>query len=118
VTNWYAATAQAFIAGATVPRPLPRDEAADDRLFAGLRADLDAPSAANARAKAHIVRLVWTSDHVGAARRLQQPIELPARLAADASPAWPPVALLQGEPVVAAPLASSKASDPPRRSRR
>ena len=102
VTTWYAETAQAFVAGGTVPRPLPRDHAAEDRLFAGLRADLGAPSAVDVRIKAHIVRLVWTSDHVGAARRLQQPIELPARLAADARPSWPSVALPRREPVAAA----------------
>jgi hypothetical protein len=92
VTNWYAAMAQAVSGSGTVPRPLTADEAADGRLVASLGADLGSVAAADEQARAQTVRLVWSSDHVDAARRLQELVDEPARTAAGTSagdlPPW------------------------------
>lgn len=83
VTNWFAAMAQAMTGAGTVPRALHIDRASDGRLVEALGHDLESVAASNASVQAHIVRLVWTSDHVDGARRLQVIVEQPARTAAD-----------------------------------
>jgi uncharacterized membrane protein YccC len=94
VTNWFAALAQAMTGVGAVPRRLPQDGASASRLVEALSQDLESVSAPDASVKAHTVRLVWTSDHVDAARHLQDLVEQPARTAAqhpDAGfhlPAW------------------------------
>ncbi|MCU1668263.1 MAG: hypothetical protein JWP40_1190 [Blastococcus sp.] len=82
VTNWFAAMAQALTGAGTVPRALPQDGASASRLVGALSEDLESVSAPDASVKAHTVRLVWTSDHVDVARRLQALVEQPARTAA------------------------------------
>jgi len=82
VTNWFAAMAQAMSGAGTIPRAFPGDGASAGRLVDALSQDLDAVSAQDTAVKAQTVRLVWTSDHVDAARRLQHLIEQPARAAA------------------------------------
>jgi uncharacterized membrane protein YccC len=82
VTNWFAAMAQAFTGAGTVPRALPRDDSSEHRLVEALREDLATSGAPDASAQAHAVRLVWTSDHVDGARRLQGLVEEPSRHAA------------------------------------
>jgi uncharacterized membrane protein YccC len=83
VTNWYAAMAQAITGAGAIPRALPRDDTSDRRLVEALDQDLASITASDAAAQAHTVRLVWTSDHVDNARRLQELVELPSRTAAD-----------------------------------
>jgi hypothetical protein len=83
VTNWYAAMAQAITGAGTVPRALPRDGSSDRRLVEALDQDLASMPAADASAQAHTVRLVWTGDHVDSARRLQELVEQPARVATE-----------------------------------
>jgi hypothetical protein len=86
VTNWYAALAQAVLHTGTVPGPLPPDEGADDRLVQALEGDLagaPGPAARPLAVRAQTVRMVWTGDHVDAARRLQAQVAEPARTAAD-----------------------------------
>jgi uncharacterized membrane protein YccC len=83
VTNWFAAMAQAMTGAGTVPRALPRDVAADRRLVEALAQDLKSVAATDTSVQAHTVRLVWISDHVDNARRLQDLVEQPARTAAD-----------------------------------
>jgi hypothetical protein len=82
VTNWFAAMAQAMTGTSTVPRAFPVDRATAGRLVEALTEDLESVSAADSAVKAETVRLVWTSDHVDAARRLQDLVEQPARTAA------------------------------------
>jgi uncharacterized membrane protein YccC len=82
VTNWFAAMAQAMTGAGTVPRALPKDGASDRRLVEALGQDLQSVAASDASVQAHTVRLVWTSDHVDSARRLQDLVEQPARTAA------------------------------------
>jgi hypothetical protein len=83
VTNWFAAMAQAMSGAGTVPRALPRDGSSDRRLVEALVQDLESVAVSDASVQAHTVRLVWTSDHVDSARRLQDLVEQPARTAAD-----------------------------------
>ncbi|MGZ6795131.1 MAG: FUSC family protein [Nocardioidaceae bacterium] len=83
VTNWFAAMAQAMTGAGAVPRALPTDGASDGRLVEALGHDLESMAASGASVQAHTVRLVWTSDHVDGARRLQDIVEEPARRAAD-----------------------------------
>jgi uncharacterized membrane protein YccC len=83
VTNWFAAMAHAMTSAGTVPRALSRDGTADVRLVEALAEDLESRKAADAVVRAQTVRLVWTSDHVDTARRLQALVEQPARIAAD-----------------------------------
>jgi uncharacterized membrane protein YccC len=85
VTNWFAAMAQAIPGAGTVPRPLRQDPDSDRRLVEALGRDLEAVAAPDAPVSAHAVRLVWTIDHVDAARRLQELVEQPARMAARSS---------------------------------
>jgi uncharacterized membrane protein YccC len=82
VTNWFAAMAQAMTGAGTVPRAFPQDGASASRLVEALSQDLESASAPDASVKAQTVRLGWTSDHVDAARRLQDLVEQPARTAA------------------------------------
>jgi uncharacterized membrane protein YccC len=81
VTNWFAAVAQAITGAGTVPRAFPQDDASASRLVEALSQDLESVSALDASVKAQTVRLGWTSDHMDAARRLQDLVEQPARTA-------------------------------------
>ncbi|MFD1535246.1 FUSC family protein [Pseudonocardia aurantiaca] len=83
VTNWFAAMAQAMTGAGTVPRAFPQDGPSAIRLVEALSQDLESASAPDASVKAQTVRLGWTSDHMDAARRLQDLVEQPARAAAD-----------------------------------
>jgi uncharacterized membrane protein YccC len=83
VTNWFAAMAQAINRAGAVPHALPRDGASDLRLVEALAQDLMSVVATDTSVQAHTVRLVWTSDHVDNARRLQDLVEQAARTAAD-----------------------------------
>lgn len=82
VTNWWAAMAHAMTSTGTVPRALSRDGTAESRLVESLAEDLESRRATDAVVRAQTVRLVWTSDHVDTARRLQALVEQPARAAA------------------------------------
>ncbi len=79
VTNWFAAMAQAMTGSGVVPRALTKDGATSQRLVEALGGDLAAAEASHASVRGHTVRLVWTSDHVDSARRLQEVVEQPAR---------------------------------------
>jgi uncharacterized membrane protein YccC len=83
VTNWFAAMAQAMAGAGTVPHAFPDDGVSASRLVAALRDDLASTAAADDLVRAHTVRLVWASDHVDVARRLQELVERPARTAVD-----------------------------------
>jgi Fusaric acid resistance protein-like len=80
VRNWYDELAASLTDGAAVREPLPHDKAADGRLVDAVRRDLGGP---DGRASATAVRMIWTADHVDAARRLQATLVDPARTAAE-----------------------------------
>ncbi|MFE0465402.1 FUSC family protein, partial [Kitasatospora sp. NPDC058965] len=68
VTDWYRGLAGCLDGGAGLPAPVTRRPEAAARLVASVRTDLTDP---RGRATATAVRLIWTGDHVDAARRLQ-----------------------------------------------
>ena len=63
-----------------MPVPLARDADADDRFVDAVRHDL---LSRDGNATATAVRMIWTSDHLDAARRLQEALVEPARAATD-----------------------------------
>ena len=75
VTAWYQAMAAALDGTGAVPAELPpTDPAADARLVDAVRHDL---TGADGRGTATAVRMIWTSDHITVARRLQGRISGP-----------------------------------------
>jgi len=80
VKHWYDELADDIISGGEPPRPLTHDRAADGRLVEAVRQDLRGGDGSSATA----VRMIWTGDHLDAARRLQQVIVEPAQAASRA----------------------------------
>jgi hypothetical protein len=76
MARWYDDFAESLQDGASVPEPLAADAVADGRLVDAVTHDLRDPEG-NATATA--VRVVWTGDHLDAARRLQALVAQPAR---------------------------------------
>ena len=79
VSSWYEAMARALAGSGDVPAELPADGAAGGRLIDAVQRDL---SGTDGQGTAAAVRMIWTADHVDAARRMQARIAAPARLAA------------------------------------
>lgn len=80
VTGWYADLAVSLLGGKDVPPPLERDAAGDQRLVDLLRRDF---VSADGTSSATAVRMIWTGDHLDAARRLQGLLVAPAWAAAE-----------------------------------
>ncbi|WP_329181566.1 FUSC family protein [Streptomyces sp. NBC_01477] len=76
VSAWYHGLADGLGGRHPVPEPLPADRAAEGRLAAAVRRDLRDE---RGRATATAVRIIWTGDHVDAARRLQTSLATAAR---------------------------------------
>ncbi|SHM21883.1 FUSC family protein [Actinacidiphila paucisporea] len=68
VSAWYHGLADGLDGHHPVPAPLPQDLAADSRLVEAVHRDLRDE---RGRATATAVRIIWTGDHLDAARRLQ-----------------------------------------------
>ena len=79
VQGWYEEFAARLVSGQEPAGPQGYDDAADGRLADAVRRDLDG---GDAGATATAVRIVWTGDHLDAARRLQGVIVPPAASAA------------------------------------
>jgi uncharacterized membrane protein YccC len=79
MTGWYRNFAAGLEGRGPVPVPLARDERADGRLIEAVSRDL---RTADGQASATAVRVIWTADHLDAARRLQRSLVEPAREAA------------------------------------
>jgi len=79
VKGWYEDLGASLAGGRKLREPLGHDIVADGRLVDAVRRDLGGE---DGRASATAVRMIWTGDHVDAARRLQQLIVGPARAAA------------------------------------
>ncbi|MET9221842.1 FUSC family protein [Streptomyces sp. NPDC003300] len=79
LVDWYEAAARALAGSGAVPDRAARDEAADGRLLDAVRRDLTAD---DGRGTSTAVKMIWTFDHIDAARRLQAGILRPARAAA------------------------------------
>jgi uncharacterized membrane protein YccC len=78
VSVWYRNLATGLDRGTPVPDPMPPDPAAEDRLVTSLRRDL---SDEDGKATDTAVRIIWTADHLDAARRLQSGLAAAARTA-------------------------------------
>ncbi|MGW3820095.1 FUSC family protein [Streptomyces sp. NPDC005046] len=78
--SWYDATASALAGFGDVPEARPKDVEADERLIRAVERDL--VDEVNRRSSAAI-RIVWTADHIEAARRLQRNVLRPARAVAE-----------------------------------
>jgi uncharacterized membrane protein YccC len=74
--KWYDDLAASIAAHRAVRDPVPHDRIADGRLVDAIRADLRTD---DGRATATAVRMIWTGDHLDAARRLQESLIGPAR---------------------------------------
>jgi hypothetical protein len=68
VSDWYAQLAESLNRYLPAPAPLERNIEADARLVESVRRDL---ADENGQATATAVRIIWTGDHLDAARRLQ-----------------------------------------------
>jgi uncharacterized membrane protein YccC len=66
--RWYDELSASFVSGAPTPEPLPHDNAADGRLIEALRRDLQSDDGSSSGTA---TRMIWTGDHLDAARRLQ-----------------------------------------------
>ena len=78
IVDWYEAFAAGIVGQREIPEPLRRDEAADGRLIDAVDRDLRRE---DGRASATAARMIWTGDHLDAARRLQRTLVGPARAA-------------------------------------
>jgi len=88
VAGWYERLAEGLVSARVVPDPLLDDGTADRRLLEALRADL---AGARPEAVAAAVRMIWTADHLDAARRLQATLVDPARAAIAPDTPVPPL---------------------------
>jgi uncharacterized membrane protein YccC len=79
VAGWYEDFAAGLEGRRELPEPLPRDGLGDHRLVEAVSSDL---SHADGTASGVAVRMIWTGDHLDAARRLQETLVEPARAAA------------------------------------
>jgi hypothetical protein len=78
IVDWYDAFADGIIGQREIPEPLRHDDAADGRLIEAIDRDLRRE---DGRASATAARMIWTGDHLDAARRLQGSLVGPARAA-------------------------------------
>ncbi len=81
VTGWYEAFSGSLSGRGEVPEPLAHDFVADRRLLEAVGHDLRRDDGV---ATSTAVRIIWTSDHLDAARRLQGTLVGPAGIAAQA----------------------------------
>jgi uncharacterized membrane protein YccC len=79
VARWYEEFAGSLSGGGGVPEPMAHDLAADGRLLDAVGHDLRRD---DGKATSTAVRMIWTSDHLDAARRLQETLVGPAGVAA------------------------------------
>jgi uncharacterized membrane protein YccC len=81
LSGWYGEFATSLTGGGSaVPDPLPPDEVANGRLVEAVSRDLRDE---DGQATATAVRVIWTGDHLDAARRLQNTLVPPARAAVE-----------------------------------
>jgi hypothetical protein len=80
LNRWYGELAGSLSERGEVPPPLARDADAGDRFVEAVRHDL---LGQDGNATATAVRMIWTSDHLDAARRMQEALVEPARAATD-----------------------------------
>jgi uncharacterized membrane protein YccC len=79
VRRWYGDLAASLTGHHEIPEPAGHDKLADGRLVDAVRHDLRGQ---DGQASATAVRMIWTADHLDAARRLEAALVGPARAAA------------------------------------
>ncbi len=79
MVDWYQRFAESLSGRAEVPAPLAHDAQADARLLEAVSGDL---RRSDGHASGAAARMIWTGDHLDAARRLQEQLVGPARAAA------------------------------------
>ncbi len=80
IRSWYDDLGVSLVSGQEVRLPLPHDKLADSKLIEAIRHDLRGSDGA---ASGTAVRMIWTADHLDAARRLQGVVYDPAREAVE-----------------------------------
>jgi uncharacterized membrane protein YccC len=75
VAGWYEQLARALTGAGPVPRRLHHDHIADARLIEAVRRDL---TGSDGSGTAVAVRMIWTGEHLDAARRLQRALLEPS----------------------------------------
>jgi uncharacterized membrane protein YccC len=80
IRSWYNDLAVSLVNGQEMRFPLAHDKQADSKLIEAIRHDLRGSDGA---ASGTAVRMIWTADHLDAARRLQGVVFDPAREAAE-----------------------------------
>ena len=85
MTDWYGGFAASLIGHGEVPDPLMHDESADARLLDAVTHDL---LSEQGQATATAVRMIWTGDHLDAARRLQGSLVGPALTVRRSPASW------------------------------
>ena len=78
MVDWYESFAASLTGNGEVPEPLTQDAFDDSRLLDVLSRDL---GGSDGRATGTAARMIWTGDHLDAARRLQGTLVAPARRA-------------------------------------
>jgi uncharacterized membrane protein YccC len=78
MAGWYRDFAASLAGTGDVPEPMEHDDGADERLVDAVGHDLRGE---DGQATATAVRMIWTGDHLDAARRLQAMLAGPARTA-------------------------------------
>ncbi len=86
VADWYRSFAASLTGEGPVPDPLLHDAMADGRLIDAISHDLVSE---RGEASATAARMIWTGDHLDAARRLQLLLVQPARAVGDQLAAAP-----------------------------
>ncbi len=76
VKRWYEDFARSLVSGETPRPPLPHDDGAERRLLDAVRDEL---GSGEAGASENAVRIIWTGDHLDAARRTQELLLAPAQ---------------------------------------
>jgi hypothetical protein len=90
VTGWYERLARSLDGTGEVPDPLAPDVVDDTQLIDALARDL---SGSDRQASTTAVRMIWTGDHIEAARRLQDSLVAPLRAEVARAASSPPSAL-------------------------
>ncbi|SNS68790.1 Uncharacterized membrane protein YccC [Asanoa hainanensis] len=83
VGRWYAELADSIAGERPTPAPAPPDLVADGQLVDAVQHDL---RSGDDGATSTAVRVIWTADHIDAARRLEVSLVEPARLAEETKP--------------------------------
>jgi hypothetical protein len=84
VEQWYARLAGSLVSDVPAWEPMPHDPRADGRLLTAVRRDLQGPDGSRGGTAA---RMIWTGDHLDAARRLQSTLRPPRVGPGQVSPA-------------------------------